>query len=306
MAGLSILIPVYNENPTTLIHALVDQLSSISTKIDIHVLDDGSTETFYNDWSSTLSSHPFLFIHRHPQNVGRSATRNHLWEYATQDYRLYLDGDTIPCSDRFLQEYVRRLSLETMVICGGTRYREYNWPRSYQLRYTYGKKREEHTVEKRTTGQVAYFTSNNILLHKSVLTPPLFLEKIKGYGHEDTLFGIRLTESNIPIQAIDNAVYHEGIEDNNTFLSKSKEAVKNLVLLYNENNNLKKHIRLIQVYHLCTRTLIGKGFLTISCFFLPILHKSCITFPRLLLFFDAYKLVLFHFYSKSEHEHRKL
>ena len=65
----------------------------------------------------------------------------------------------------------------------------------------------------------------------------LFDESIDGYGYEDILFGEKALQLNCSILHTDNPVLHDGLEDNATFLIKTKNAIKNLVKM-NQNEKL--------------------------------------------------------------------
>ena len=112
---------------------------------------------------------------------------------------------------------------------GGRVYRE-QVAAEYSLLSTYGKAKERNTAANEKAAKP--FTSSNFLISKSIFQQVRFDENIKGYGHEDTIFGIRLQRLGIPVQHIDNPVVHVGIEDNPTFLQKTQHALSNLRALY--------------------------------------------------------------------------
>ena len=78
----------------------------------------------------------------------------------------------------------------------------------------------------------APFTSPNFLIPKTIFNKIRFNENIKGYGHEDTIFGIELSRLNIPYYRFDNPIIHLQIEDNQTFIHKTNESIQNLYNIY--------------------------------------------------------------------------
>ena len=73
--------------------------------------------------------------------------------------------------------------------------------------------------------------TNNFVVPKSIQQQFPFEEKIRHYGHEDTLFGLQLAQAKIPIIHLDNALEHLGLEPAEVFLQKSRQAVLNLAFL---------------------------------------------------------------------------
>ena len=69
------------------------------------------------------------------------------------------------------------------------------------------------------------------MIKKEILTQIPFNESLSQYGHEDTLFGYDLSKYNIAIHHIDNPVMHVGLDETESFLSKSEIAIQNLAQL---------------------------------------------------------------------------
>ena len=67
---------------------------------------------------------------------------------------------------------------------------------------------------------------------KDIFNKIRFNENLKGYGHEDTIFGIELSRHNIPYYRFDNPIIHLQIEDNQTFINKVNESITNLYNIY--------------------------------------------------------------------------
>jgi len=67
---------------------------------------------------------------------------------------------------------------------------------------------------------------------KSLFNKVRFDETIRGYGHEDTLFGHQLHELGCDFIQIENPLIHRGLDNNETFIHKTEEGTRNLYLLY--------------------------------------------------------------------------
>ncbi|MDD4148952.1 MAG: hypothetical protein PHE33_02875 [Bacteroidales bacterium] len=147
------------------------------------------------------------------------------------------------------------------------------------------------------------FTTNNFLISKSVFDKIKFREFLKGYGHEDSLFGFELKQHNYIIFHIDNPVLHCGLENNEIFLSKTCKALENLILIQNNhevNSAFINEVKLVKTYHKIKKCklkfLIGFMFYTFEKPIKNHLIKS--TNPSLFLF-DFYKLA---YYSKLKNQ----
>jgi predicted glycosyltransferase involved in capsule biosynthesis len=78
--------------------------------------------------------------------------------------------------------------------------------------------------------------TNNFLIHKKVFLSIRLNENIVGYGHEDTMFGIRLKENSVMIKHINNPVVHIGLEDFDEYIEKTLEGLRNLLFISNVVN----------------------------------------------------------------------
>jgi hypothetical protein len=84
---------------------------------------------------------------------------------------------------------------------------------------------------------------------------------MEGYGHEDTLFGYDLKKNNIEVLHIDNPLVHIGLESNSLFLTKTRESIRNLKSILNQNGYEKlliEDIRLLVYYKFLRKTKFDK------------------------------------------------
>ena len=231
---ISILIPIYNWDTTTLINSLVKQGNSINVPYEIIAIDDFSNSA-HDEMNFSMNHYDFVEVYRNEKNLGRSRTRNLLAEKSQYNWLIFIDADSF-VDEKFLVNYVKEIHKgEADVICGGTIYSP--TPPSkpeYKLHWNYGSTREVKSAKLRNDLGFKSFTSNNFAVSSMTFATNQFDESITEYGHEDTLLGKQLAKSGAKISHIDNPVKHLGLETNEVFLGKSEKAIENLVKLFKE------------------------------------------------------------------------
>lgn len=285
---LSILIPVYNYNICTLVATLHHQVLECEIPFEIICLDDGSKKfTTENQAISTLKSTTYSILEK---NIGRSAIRNLLAQKAIYDNLLFLDADTIPVHENFISNYISQINNSEKIVYGGICYQDIQPSGDEVLRWIYGRKREALTVSDRNKNPYISFLTLNFLIKKSIFSEVNFNESIPNLRHEDTLFSFELMQNQIGIVHFENPVYHLGLENSQTFLRKSEEAVvalKNLTdsnLISTEYVKLSHYFQILKKYYL--QPVVAFGFrITKPLFLKQLLGKN----PSLLLF-DLYRL----------------
>jgi glycosyltransferase involved in cell wall biosynthesis len=231
MFMLSVLIPVKNWNPLGLVESLAAQLVQSGQSYEILISDDSEAEAT-SGWVGTATGLRGASYFGREKSLGRSANRNFLASKAQYPYLLFIDGDAGMASDAFIHNYLQRLDPNT-VLCGGTLYENHPPDDPDQLlRWTFGRKREQSPASERQKHPYRSFSTFNFLVPSAVFKSIRFEESITGYGHEDTLFGIRLQEEGISIIHLDNGLLHLGLEPALSYLDKTREAAAILFHLY--------------------------------------------------------------------------
>lgn len=233
---LSILIPVYNVDVRPLVHDLLQQCRQLGVVFEILLEDDASDDHFW-ELNRQLGVEPEVRALRNTENQGRSRVRNHLADMAQNPYLLYMDCDAGMKYPAYISQYLQYIRTypddrKPFVVLGGVAYREQMPDEEHRLRWKYGVRREVRTSAARNANPYQSFTPFNMLVSKSVFEICRFDESLCTYGFEDTLFGCTLQTLNIPVAHIDNELYHDGIDDNITFLRKVESSVDNLAALY--------------------------------------------------------------------------
>ena len=289
---ISILIPVYNCDVNELVQSLSDQIASSKIKCEIIIIDDASDASFrhVNLKSTSL---PLVTYHQLHQNIGRNRIRQKLAETAKQEWLLFLDGDSKITDENFVPRYLQQITSFTDVIIGGRRYQELP-PSECRLRlhWKYGTFRESAYYAKNGGLEYFGFISNNFLIRREIFFQLSFAENLKGYGHEDTWIGIQLEKLHAKMTFISNPVLHDGLEDIDQFLEKSRSAVENLNVLSRiiPPEVLKKHVKLFR-YYLSLRKLGVTALVSmVGAVMEPYIMKNVHSCNPSLFFYDLYRL----------------
>jgi glycosyltransferase involved in cell wall biosynthesis len=291
---ITVCIPVYNSDVNALVEALYEQSKNIKEKIELIVIDDGSIPAFKK--LNAVFSTKITYI-ENQQNKGRASIRNQFLEFASQPFLLFIDGDSEVISPTFLSDYIQYINTnETFVLCGASVYRKNKPDRNHLLRWKYSVIRESKSIEERLKNPNLGFKTNNFLIRKTVFEKVKFNESLKGYGHEDTLFGFELTQNTIPIAHIDNPVLNKNLDDNTTFLNKTNEGLKSLLQvleIVNHNEQFTQNIKLLVAYQRIKNNLFFKVGFSFSVVFLKLLTYFLKKGFFTLWMFDLYKLIQF-------------
>ena len=95
ISGLSIVIPVYNEEECigTLLDEIIAAVGDDPGKVEILVVDDGSSDGTGTLLADYARRHPSLRILTFEKNAGQSAAMACGFRAATKDHVVALDGD---------------------------------------------------------------------------------------------------------------------------------------------------------------------------------------------------------------------
>lgn len=227
---LSILIPTFNQDISKLVNDLYLQAKESYTDFEIIVMEDGSH--LYVAENKKIKQLDYCRHIELNENIGRSAIRNKLADEAKYNHLLFIDCDAEVCTTHFVEKYLSFCKEECVVI-GGTAYDENEQNPAFSLRLKYGRIREARSAIQRSKHNTYHnFATFNFLISKSLFNKVRFDETIRGYGHEDTLFGHQLHELGCDFIQIENPLIHRGLDNNETFIHKTEEGTRNLYLLY--------------------------------------------------------------------------
>jgi cellulose synthase/poly-beta-1,6-N-acetylglucosamine synthase-like glycosyltransferase len=285
---LSILIPIYNFNVVSLIKDLHTQAEKCGIAFEILCFDDGSAPEFIA-LNSEIEQLQFVEYKEMKTNIGRSKIRNRLAEASHYDNLLFLDCDSKLPSKDFIKKYIIHIE-NYNVVYGGRIYADSppSKPQKF-FRWYYGIKRESIPTKRRKLAPYKSFMTNNFLIRKKAFLSIRLNERIIGYGHEDTLFGIRLKENDVHIEHISNPVVHVGLEDFDEFLDKTHQGLKNLLFI-SQVVDIQESVRIYRLLgKLKSLHLTGLIRLLYRIFQSRIIGNLKSSRP-LLLYFDLYKM----------------
>lgn len=289
--GLSILIPVYNYNVSSLVKSLAAQLNKSGKEAEIILLDDGS-DTNTVSVNQDLQNISFVSFYRNDKNEGRILARKKLATLARYNYLLFLDCDSEIIKDDFIAVYFDLLEKDAALVCGGRVYSD-EPPKdcNLQLHWKYGTKRESRN---RTSSNNPGFMSNNFLIKRELFNQLNNSVQLTGYGHEDSWWGIQFKQAGIECSYINNPVLHAALEKADVYLAKSENALTNLLVL---EKNIDKELlmRQVKIYRWYSR-LKSSGLSNLFLFFERPFHnyfrKNLLSCKPSLLFFDCYRLAV--------------
>ncbi len=287
---LSILIPTYNYNVLLLVQELQRQSLKENIAFEIIVFDDASPDQLSIAENQKINSVHNCRYELLQKNIGRSAIRNLLAEKAKYKWLLFLDADTIPINEKFIQGYLPYLNNEEKIVYGGIRYQPQQPSTDKLLRWVYGNEREALPKEIREQYPYLSLLTLNFAISRSVFSKVNFNEDIPNLRYEDTLFSYDLMKAGIKVEHIANEVYHLGLDTSEIFIRKSEEAVKGLKHLIDHKLLSPGYLNIAKVY----ARLRKFGMLPVIALFHSLtkkrFRKNLVSSKPSLFIFDLYRL----------------
>ena len=275
---LSILIPCYNFSVFHLIKDLHQQAELQKIHFEIICAEDGSTEKFSNSDVKKFKNVTYL---NHEKNVGRSKIRNLLSKQAKFKWLLFIDCDSKINNKNFLSDYLQKTQYSNSLFYGETEYEKRIKNPKKKLHWLYGKKIESKRKKKQ-------FSSHHFLIQKKIFNDILFNEKIKGYGHEDTIFSIEMKLKNYKLIYIKNTLLHIGLENNDEFIRKVENSLTNLIKLSKQYK--LNHLKIIRIHKILSSCYFDYIIIILFQSLKKIILKNLLSKEPNLLFFQFYKL----------------
>lgn len=290
--GLSILIPVYNFNITSLVKALAGQLAKTGKQGEIILLDDGSDSPEVSG-NQSLQNIPSVSFYRNEKNEGRMAARQKLSGLAKHKYLLFLDCDSAIIKDDFLAVYFGLIEKNITLASGGRVYSDTLPECELMLHWKYGTKRETRKINSSNSNAPGFMSNNFLIRHDSFNRLDNSFQ-LPGYGHEDTWWGIQFEQLGIQCNYINNPVLHTALETAAIYLQKTENAIANLFLLKNKTDEIliTRHVKIFRWY----RRLKRMGLSGVYAFFEKPFHsyfrKNLLSCKPSLFYFDCYRLAI--------------
>ena len=246
---LAVCIPVYNQKVERLVSDLVAQSQYLQEEVSIVIMDDASSQAFQGQYDNLRM---YANIVQLKKNIGRSKIRNAFLQHTSAEYLLFLDCDAEIIRPDFLSKYIDFIRSSSPKLLFGASVYQKETPRIYyRLRWKYGSIKESKSFQERVNKEKSTLKTNNFIVDRETLEAYPFNELIKGYGHEDTLFGFELERNGISISHIDNPVLNAHLDSNTQFLNKTDEGLKNLLHVWQlaeENEQLLERLKILKTY----------------------------------------------------------
>jgi len=243
---ISICIPIYNFSVTDLANSLHTQCLALQIPFEILLIDDASYSIFKNE-NAALAQLNHVVYKDLNENIGRASIRNRLASIAQYNFILFMDCDSELCDPNFIKNYVQEIGSTTDVVCGGRIYPNKPVDKSLLLHWKYGSQIESKTAPERQLHPYHSFMTNNFMIRKDIFKTIEFNENLKGYGHEDTLFGMELANKHYAIQHINNPVRHIQLESTEEFIDKTYHSIQNLIYIYKISPQIKEYAKLLRI-----------------------------------------------------------
>jgi len=290
---ISILIPTYNYNVYPLVREIHKQASKTNLPFEILVYDDASTQDF--NLEKLLAELDNVSYKKYTDNLGRVPMLKELVQNAKYNLLLTMDADVFPKDPFFFIKLIKQTEkIDADLYYGGTGVAQQPPSKEKLLRWKFGKERESPSLTYRKQHPYDTIVCQSTLVKKQIFQPLIDeLMVAKDYYGLDIFYSYLLKKYNKKVEHYDNKVVHLGIDDNASFLEKSKKAVETYRFLYQNNLVDQNHIKLVRLaekyapYGLCfltkiINTLLGK----------PIRKNLLSTKPSLFLL-DMYKLIYY-------------
>jgi len=291
---LSILIPTYNYDVTSLVANLQQQCLKIKDLVfEILVYDDGSS--LFRNENEHINSFPHCNCTFLEKNIGRSAIRNRLARDASYENLLFLDADVQLIQDTFISHYLKVIyeHHNFEVVYGGIVYQSRKPAPIQLLRWVYGNRREALTAQKRNENRYVSFLTLNFLIKKSVFEKVRFNEDIPNLRYEDLLFSFHLMKQNIRIAHIDNQVVHNGLETSSVFLSKTNESLIGLKYLLDHELIPLHYARITSAYYTLKKLRLTGLLRFLFSYGKKFIEKNLLGTRPSLFLYDIYRLGYF-------------
>lgn len=232
---LSILIPFYRDDPSSLVRALDAQAQVTTAAIEIVLCDDGSSDAALTAKLETLKEDletPLVVITK-PVNAGRAAARNTLAQSAGGDWTLFLDAD-MTLRDGFLTRWIGEIEAGDFDAAFGGFEAEPPDTHDGRLHAAIAAASDTGGAEDRRQKGATAFCTSNLLVRADVMPGVPFDEAFKGWGWEDVDWAVRAAQAG-RLKHVDNPAGHRGWQSVEQLLARYRDAAANYALL------LRKH-----------------------------------------------------------------
>lgn len=286
---LSILIPVYRYDCTTLVTDLLEQCIALSLSFEIILGDDASGEDYASIYDRLAARHAEAWVYHATKNIGAGLMRQELATKAKGFSLLYVDADVLPTEGLIAAYMKTRAEHPEAVVCGGFRYDERDCRADNRLRYHYGTQVEMRSLAQRIAEPYKSFIAMCFLAPREVVLSHPFPRM--GMGYEDAYWGERLRLNQVPLVHIDAPVVHRLKETDEAFLSTTERYLSNL---YEHRDKFEgMSIKLLEYYRGLGRYHLARTIGRVGQPLMYIIRQILRRRPDRITLFQLYKLLYF-------------
>jgi len=217
---LSVLVPFFADDATNLLAALDAQMTGLP--IEVLFYDDGTGDDALTDRMSKATSAAtgaFNLI-TNPENKGRSAARNALYEAARSEWVLFLDADMLPARDDFLQNYLSLINVRAAdIFFGGFEVEPHAEDADRDVHRALSAVSDCLSLDERQASGPQFVASSNLCVRKEVLDKEPFDSGFSGWGWEDSEWAARVSKRFV-LTHVENPAIHLGLETTDTLLKR--------------------------------------------------------------------------------------
>jgi hypothetical protein len=286
---VSILIPVYNYDITSLVSELYNQVITAHIDFEIIALDDKSSDDILSINNST-NKLKFTNYNLSDKNNGIAITRQLLVNKAKYNWVLLIDADMRLKDSFYISNYINAIKHNYEVVFGGIIYENNPPDLKSLLRWKYGVIYESVSAEKRNKTPYKITSAANMLIKKDVYIK-FALDSIGNSYGMDIFFGPQLKLNNIPVLHIDNSVYHLGLESSIKYKEKVEFGVRTLLNLYNKNDIKEHENDLLKAFIFSKKTGLNYIFFGLYKVFNVLIIKNLLSKNPKILLLQYYKIL---------------
>mgnify|MGYP000103152582 CR=1 FL=1 len=227
---LSVLIPVFKDDPSFLISTLNTEAKQVNGQVEIIVLDDGSMdEALFHEITQSLGRGRLAGrCVRLLENAGRAKGRNILAQQARGQWLLFLDGDMLPDTGAFLQTYLGLITQNTApVVFGGYSVLQVANTPDTALHIYLSQSSDCMAAAARNETPAKHLCTSNVLVKTDLFRQVPFDEGFTGWGWEDTEWALRVSGLGARILHVDNTATHLGLDTPEHLMRKYQQSAKN-------------------------------------------------------------------------------
>ena len=226
---LSVLTPFFRDDPRPLLAALDRQTDALSGTVELVLLDDAGGDRVLSAAVAEAVAAlrlPTRLVQL-STNVGRARGRNTLMAHSRGGHLLFLDSDMLPDAVDFLANYLKLIvDRDPPVVVGGFSVAQCPPRPEHALHRALALRADCLSAAVRSLMPEKYVWTSNLLVRRDVFSAERFDEAFRGWGWEDTEWGVRVA-ARYGVVHIDNQATHLGLDTAETLVSKYEQSPGN-------------------------------------------------------------------------------